>query len=341
VGRIVIVEILDAHDAVRQRVRLDRWPAIIGRAYSADVLLDDPYVSPEHVRVIDGDGSGVVVEDLASVNGLYAADGARVSRATLLPGSVIRVGRTHVRFCSATDIVAPALVDDAPAVGRAESATGGDTAGAATGARRGWRRLSATAGLVVICIAAAVVFTVQSYVDGYQRNGATAAIEAGAGLFLILVLWAAPWALASRVVMQRAQLLTHLAVASAAIIAAEIVADAGVWCSYLFPGSSLAGLIVDAGFCGIFAGLLGGHLALVSAMPARRRWRIVGTVTAALLALGLLVSHADAVKFTTRMDYAASLRPFPIAWLPTTSVREFIAATGDLKARVDSLASER
>jgi hypothetical protein len=330
VGRIVIVEILDAHGAVRQRVRLERWPAIIGRAYSADVLLDDPYVSPEHVRVIDGDGFGLVVGDLASVNGLYTADGTRVSRATLGAGAVVRLGRTRLRFCPASQVVVPALVDGAAAA-----------SGEASAVRRGWRRLPVTAGLIALCVAATVVVGLQSYFDGYRRNGGSAAIETGAALFLVLVLWAAPWALASRVVVQRAQLLGHLAIASAATIAIELVANTEVWCSYLFPGSRFGGLVGGVGLCATFVGLLGGHLALASAMPARRRWRIVGTVTGAFVALGLLAAHIEAAKFTNKMDYPASLRPFPMAWLPATSVRGFIGATGDLKARVDSLVAER
>lgn len=335
-GRIVIVEILDAQDVVRHRVRLDQWPAIIGRAYSADVLVDDPFVSPEHIRVLDGDGSGLVVEDLGSLNGLYTADGRRVSRAMLGPGAVIRVGHTRLRFCSAAQAVPPALVDGSPSDVPGALA---DTDAVSEGRRR--KRLAATAGLAVVCVAASLTIGVQAFLNGYHRGDSATAVEAGVGTFLILMLWASPWALAGRVISHRTRLLSHLAVASAATIGLVVVGDLGSWMTYLFPGAGFVGVMSDAGTIVVFVALLSGHLAVASVMPVSRRRRIVGTVTAASVALLLLLSHAEAGKFTTKMDYPTSLRPVPIAWVPTTSVAAFITATRDLKGQVDTLASER
>jgi pSer/pThr/pTyr-binding forkhead associated (FHA) protein len=336
VGRIVIVEVLDSRDAVRHRVRLDQWPATIGRAYSADVLLDDPFVSPEHIRVLDGDGSGLVVEDLGSLNGLYTADGRRVSRATLGPGAIVRVGHTRLRFCSAGQAVPPALADgtssDTP-----EALAG---TGAGSEQRRGLR-LAATAGLSVVCVAASLTIGLQAYLNGYHRSDIATAVEAGVGAFLILMLWASPWALAGRVITHRARLLSHLVVVSAATICLVLVGDLASWMTYLFPGAGFVDAMSDVATIVVFVGLLSGHLALASVMSASRRRRVVGTVTVASVALLLLLSHAEAGKFTTKMDYPTALRPVPITWVPTTSVAAFITATRDLKGQVDSLASER
>jgi pSer/pThr/pTyr-binding forkhead associated (FHA) protein len=69
-GALAWVEVLDAHGHVRARHRIDAVPAIIGRGYGCDVLLDDPWVSPVHARLYrDLDGS-FVLEDAGSENGL-------------------------------------------------------------------------------------------------------------------------------------------------------------------------------------------------------------------------------------------------------------------------------
>lgn len=66
----------------------------IGRAGAADFCLDVPLVSRLHCRVEVGDDGAVEVVDLESTNGTWV-DGARVERAALRPGSILRVGRVE------------------------------------------------------------------------------------------------------------------------------------------------------------------------------------------------------------------------------------------------------
>jgi S-DNA-T family DNA segregation ATPase FtsK/SpoIIIE len=64
----------------------------IGRLGAADFCLDVPLVSRLHCRVEVGSDGEVQVVDLDSTNGTWI-DGVRISRATLTPGSILRVGR--------------------------------------------------------------------------------------------------------------------------------------------------------------------------------------------------------------------------------------------------------
>jgi hypothetical protein len=64
----------------------------LGRALDCGVVLDDQQVSRRHARV-SPHGSGCVVEDLGSANGVFVGD-ERVTRAALAPGQPFRVGTT-------------------------------------------------------------------------------------------------------------------------------------------------------------------------------------------------------------------------------------------------------
>lgn len=66
---------------------------VLGRSDEADVLLDDPYASEFHMRLVAGE-AGLVLHDLGSTNGTYV-NGRRVTAPTTLRrGDSVQVGKT-------------------------------------------------------------------------------------------------------------------------------------------------------------------------------------------------------------------------------------------------------
>jgi pSer/pThr/pTyr-binding forkhead associated (FHA) protein len=66
---------------------------VLGRSPEADVLLDDPYASEFHMRLVAQE-NGMVLHDLGSTNGTYI-NGRRVTAPTTLRrGDTIQVGKT-------------------------------------------------------------------------------------------------------------------------------------------------------------------------------------------------------------------------------------------------------
>ncbi len=66
---------------------------VMGRSDETDVVLDDPYASDFHLRLVSQE-SGMVLHDLGSTNGTYV-NGRRVSAPTELKrGDSIQVGKT-------------------------------------------------------------------------------------------------------------------------------------------------------------------------------------------------------------------------------------------------------
>jgi FHA domain len=95
-GRLVVVKspALDEED----EFVLDSSGITIGRSAQNDIALDeDEFASAAHARV-EPRRDGVWLEDIGSTNGTFV-NGARLSRPRkLVPGDLVRVGETDMRF---------------------------------------------------------------------------------------------------------------------------------------------------------------------------------------------------------------------------------------------------
>jgi pSer/pThr/pTyr-binding forkhead associated (FHA) protein len=95
-GRLVVLRspALDEGDSVG----LDSHPITIGRGGTNDVPLpEDEYSSTRHAR-LEPRRDGVWIEDIGSTNGTFV-NGIRLTRERrLVPGDVVRIGETDLRF---------------------------------------------------------------------------------------------------------------------------------------------------------------------------------------------------------------------------------------------------
>lgn len=109
------LEILSRHHDVTARHRCGGSEIRIGRGYDNDVVLDDPYVAPHHLRLYRSAEGGWVAEDLGTANGLLTERGkVRLPRMGLDGNQIFRIGRTLLRlrspnFAVATERVATPL----------------------------------------------------------------------------------------------------------------------------------------------------------------------------------------------------------------------------------------
>lgn len=68
-------------------------PLVLGRSAEADVVLDDPYASDFHARLVFQAGE-IRLQDLGSTNGTYINGERMAAPMSLRPGDQIRVGET-------------------------------------------------------------------------------------------------------------------------------------------------------------------------------------------------------------------------------------------------------
>jgi pSer/pThr/pTyr-binding forkhead associated (FHA) protein len=104
--KVELVELV-SNDRSRPTIVLDKLPAQIGRAATADVQVCDPCISRHHCELDQTAEALLVVRDLGSKNGTFVND-ARVSEAHLLPGDEFRLGQTRlaVRYATKGDVEA-------------------------------------------------------------------------------------------------------------------------------------------------------------------------------------------------------------------------------------------
>lgn len=93
------VEILSRHRELAARFRISGPEARIGRGYDNDVIVDDPYVAAQHLRVYRDENGQLVAEDLGSANGVFLDGGtSRLARVIVDGKQPIRIGQTYVRI---------------------------------------------------------------------------------------------------------------------------------------------------------------------------------------------------------------------------------------------------
>ena len=112
-GALALLELLDRDGSVRQAIPVHAWPLTLGRALDNDVVLSDPHVAAQHLRV-EAVERGLDLVAGATANGVQA-NTARLragERMTLpLQGepAEITAGRTRLRLRLPEHTLAPEL----------------------------------------------------------------------------------------------------------------------------------------------------------------------------------------------------------------------------------------
>ena len=340
-SRSLIIEVLDARGhQVRARVRLDRYPLTVGRAYSSDVILDDPYADARHLRIVwDAQLGAPVAEDLGSVNGVSEAGRAeRVSRVVLRPGTELRVGRTVLRFCDPDQPVPPALPDRQLAAAAvpapAAAAAGRPDARPALGQLS----LGTRAGAAAACVGALALFALESYLENTERTNLAKVLSGTLFMLVPFAAWAGAWALGGRMVVHRFNYLPHLATALLVGVAFTLATEFGEWLDFYFPEGTPSSVVSSVLGCLLAAGLIAGHLRFASHLPRGRRWRVGAGAVTAVAAVIALNAYADRDDFTSQMEYSSSLKPVGAGRVPAVPLAEFTREVGELQAELDEIA---
>ncbi len=105
----VIIEVRRRGGQLVERCRCAGDSFSVGRSYDNDVIIDDPYVSPHHIR-LDLDEDGWKITDLDSLNGYRVQqNGHTVTRNVVQSGETIRLGQMMLQVFNTHHPVAPAL----------------------------------------------------------------------------------------------------------------------------------------------------------------------------------------------------------------------------------------
>lgn len=114
----IVIEIINRAGHVQHCQVFDKQSITIGRAYTNDVIIADPYIDPIHASIsaIDDSEQGLyfTCDDLSSVNGISNSKGHKQGTTSYYQaGQVINLGKTLIRINSMTTAV-PAAVRLSP-----------------------------------------------------------------------------------------------------------------------------------------------------------------------------------------------------------------------------------
>lgn len=311
---LAFVEVLGRHDDVLARHLVYRWPALAGRGYGADVILDDPFVAPQHVQIEPLENGRFRVSDLQTVNGISRPPSpVRVGSTEVGPDDVVRLGQTQIRVRAPSYAVGPELRLRATALYR--------------------RPLSfavAAAVLLVLVLWGAWVSTTQ------PEERATIAFPA-IGMAVAVAIWISIWALVGRAAGGRANFAAHGFVVCAALVAMALTDTLLDYLSFAFH----AGWLVPASFVvagAIIAYMLYRQLRLNS-RASRRRLGIAAVLTTAVGFAGVAgLEKAGEAHREGIQRYDGTLKSPVFLMVQGVSPEAFVSDAQRLKRKVDGMA---
>ena len=324
-GKIAFAEILDRRGNIRERVRIDSFPATVGRGYTNAVIVDDCLVSAEHLRLsLDGEAR-LIVEDLNTANGTrLSGSGERIERHVVPAGgeAVFRIGQTVMRLRGDDFEVGPA---------------------AASSRASFWpsSRYLENGAIAFAVFVAGFGLNMLAFAQGISKKVIWSDLT-GISLLLLIVfaIWTGFWSFLSRLVVHSFRFMTHLAIGGIASIAFLMLSTANKYFEFLFSAPGLAEVVDFSDFAVIFSLLLYGHLSVMSESSFRKRMLSSILISAAIVGILLLTRYTKGKEFSNEIRFSSVMKPLGRTWVRTESPDAFFGDMGKLKAKVDAMAQE-
>ncbi len=305
---IVWVEVLSRQRDVIARHRCVGPEVSIGRGYANDVVIDDPYVAPRHLRIARSPTGAWIAEDLGSAGGLFAdRDRTRHSTIVLDGERPIRIGHTMLRIRDASHAVQSERLPP----------------------REGHHALflAVAFALAMVCIETLSLWlseTDQPKISRYAMPILT--------LLLGIVGWTAVWAVITRIFSHQARFERHLLIATSAALAISLLTETVDFFSFALSWRALS-TYQYVGFWCVVAAACFFHLREVGST----RLRLKAGVVLGLLAIGIAMHTVSRFDGGARVSQQAQMRLMPPALrlAPLHSEEAFFADVERLKSRLD------
>ncbi len=307
-GETLWVEILSRHGEVVARHRCLGPELRIGRGYTNDVVLDDPYVAAEHLSIRRDEAGALIAEDIGSANGLFAGQGkTRLARIALHGDQPVRIGRTFLRVREARHVVPRERLAEAQ--------------------RRVWPAALAL-GLAALGIELLSLWlgeTAEPHLSRYVESMATLAFP--------VLGWAGLWAVLARIFSGQARFDRHLLIALGGVLVLLLGYEVVKLVAFSFTWRSLASYQYLGAWC-LAALICFAHLGEIAPSRARLNAAIVGSLAAIGIAMQVLV-HIEQHSGGEQRVVATTLLPPGLRLGPPTREDAFFAEIERLKDAVD------
>jgi hypothetical protein len=312
-----LLQATDRNGAVVARLDVRHWPVTVGRALTADLVLDDSHVAGQHLRIDRAPEGGIKVQVLDSVNGaaLGRARHGRDAQFDWPAGEQLTLGRLKLGLRLAEEPV-PA---EEPLPHFPWRTTG-------------WTLVAVAAMLALVLGQSWLTLTEPSQL-ARQLPGVLGAVALG------IAVWGGLWALATKLFTGHLQFWRHVRIACFSSLAVQAVSTLAGLLAFMFSLESLArfeGLLV----------LLGGaaaiYMHLTVIVPQRRRG-LAGLV-AGIAVLGLVAMLGTNWLQNKRLSnklYLSTIYPPALRMAPAVPVPQFLEEAGAIRQRLDERLKDR
>ncbi len=307
-GEVVWVEVLSRHRDVAARHRCAGPEIRIGRAYDNDVVIDDPYVAPHHVRIVRDGVGDLVAEDLGSVNGLSTDRDPTRRRRILIDGDhAIRIGTTALRVRSARHAVAPERVKEAD--------------------RHHWIALA------VLAIAVLAADGLSQWLNEITEPKLSRYVVPLLALPIITLAWSAAWSILSRIFAGLAHFERNLLIALSGVLAYWIYENAIEVLGFALAWRMLA-TYQSAGLWALLGIVVFLHLRCIGP----RHLMLKGAISAMLVVIAIAIQLVSLTDRVGGVEEPTLMRNFMPPGFRMTALRDEAAFFGDverLKRKLD------
>jgi FHA domain-containing protein len=311
---LAFIEVLGRHDDVLVRHPVYRWPAVAGRGYDADIILDDPFVASKHIQIEPVENGRFRVTDLQSVNGVFLQPSpARIASAEVGPDDVVRLGQTQIRVRAPSYAVGPELKLRATSLYR--------------------RPISFAAAASVLL----VLVLWEAWVTTTQPEERAMIVYPAVGMAVSVTIWVSVWSLVGRAAGGRANFAAHGFIVCAALIVLALSDTLFDYLSFAFH----AGWLGPVGFAvggATLAYALYRQLRLNS-RASRRRLAIAAVLTTTVGFAGAAgLDKANEWQREGIQRYDGTLKAPMFLLVSGMSPEAFVAEGQRLKRKVDAMA---
>lgn len=311
--RLAWVEILDRHGDVVIRHPVQAWPLRVGRAYDSDIVLDDPYVAPHHIEIVQSDSGKYQLRDQNSINGVMINNAlSKNADMIVTPADVLRLGHTQFRILPS---------DFAVAVEKKLTNVVW---------LRSWPGL--IFGFVILLLA----HLLNLWLEYNRDDGYKLLVAPLLGDIPLVLLWAGLWALIGRVLSGNANFIAHAVLVSLTVAVTFLLGNTlTMYIDFMYNSKLANGVIFSAIVYMAIGWLFYRHVGLVSRASRRKIGIAVAVIVGGLFGIFYAIDKWNSADDLSRMSYSPSIGPPSMLLVHGISVEKFMENAGKLKSRID------
>jgi hypothetical protein len=315
---VIFVELLGRNGRVKQRVRVDRFPATIGTAYSNDVILDDRYLAPCEARIELNEQGEPVLVDVDSINGIVKWGGKqRVSKASLTSGDQVRVGHTDLRFMFlnhpvAAPVVIRAGVFDVLLLGKKPPF------------------------LLSLFVLSLIVMVMNGYLSQTSTQSSSEWVMGLTSMVLGSLIVAGMWAVGTRLVSHEFRFFQHLAVLSVILIIVELMGVSTGYVGFIYSPDSALETVEMTLYAALAIVWLYIHLCVVSRRSMIAKFTISFLLAGALSGMVQMQSYFSESDEIGELAFSTQIRAHGSTGISFVTIDQLFTDAQGLKAQVDA-----